>query len=404
MAIALVKAGTIKGSGTTTVTPAFGQATTAGDLLIATVSSSKVTVLTCTTPGWTQKASIYKGNCSTSVWYKENCAATETPPTFKSATSATLRAQLSEWSGAATSTVPDKTGHGSATVSPVTSACTAPDSAPTNLCIVATHWYSAASTTGTFSSTPTTFQGLGTDGSTSSKHHVHGAYRVYTAGGVTADSDKLSFTGSVTAVGWAIASFKAASGGGKTGHGTLTGAGVLSGAASLAVPSVGSLAGSGALSGVPSLSVVGAGSLSGSGTLTAVGSWWMAGGGVLSGSGVLAGQADLSVVGASSLAGSGVLVGNGTWVTTRVRVPGVVQVTLSAASAVVTNLSAGVEVVTAPGGVASLFPYDVPLAYDVGVPYSGAVAGSPGSVALVTASAQAETEDRPAQVAITLTT
>jgi hypothetical protein len=83
----------------TAVTPAYGQATVAGHLLVAVVTSDG-TGTTTTAAGWAQ-AQVISSIGQVAIWYKKNCGAGEAAPTFTSTTGSTpMHAQLTEFSGA----------------------------------------------------------------------------------------------------------------------------------------------------------------------------------------------------------------------------------------------------------------------------------------------------------------
>src|SRR5262249_38258178 len=99
--ISVVATGNLVESGS----PAFGSATTAGNLLVAvanTNDSSSTFPITVTGAGWT-RAGFRGGPYGwESIWYKPNSGAGEAPPVFNSGGSDTW-SQVLEVSGAATS-------------------------------------------------------------------------------------------------------------------------------------------------------------------------------------------------------------------------------------------------------------------------------------------------------------
>lgn len=114
MAIALVgSAGAISTVTTTTVTPVFAQATTAGNLLvcIAGYVTSTSGVLSTSSSGWQTAITNSSGTSGTGIFYKPNCGASETAPTISSpgGTVTALYAELSEWSGVALSSPVEQT-------------------------------------------------------------------------------------------------------------------------------------------------------------------------------------------------------------------------------------------------------------------------------------------------------
>lgn len=78
-----------------TITPTFGQATTAGNMLIARLAAPTIISISWTPPaGWTIAA-----QSNGAIAYKANCAAGESAPTFTCSNTLTLYADVTEWSG-----------------------------------------------------------------------------------------------------------------------------------------------------------------------------------------------------------------------------------------------------------------------------------------------------------------
>jgi hypothetical protein len=95
-------------------TPAFGQPTTAGNLLlawVATNSSSATFDTSVTGAGWVQAGHGGTASGWASIWYKPNCGNGESPPTFSSGGSS-IWSQLGEFSGAAAASPLDQTATG----------------------------------------------------------------------------------------------------------------------------------------------------------------------------------------------------------------------------------------------------------------------------------------------------
>jgi hypothetical protein len=135
--IALVKAGAFKVGSSSACAPAFGQATTAGSLLVA-IAGCAGTVPAITGSGWVAGTSGSLG-----IWYKPNCGAGESPPTFSAAgATSPIYAQLLEFSGADTSAPGETSGTAlsSAGASSITAACTAVDAAVGNLIVSGVLW------------------------------------------------------------------------------------------------------------------------------------------------------------------------------------------------------------------------------------------------------------------------
>lgn len=95
----------------TAVAPAFGQATSAGSLLVAWVTSTNASPTT-SAAGWVQAVVIPTpvSGLYVALWYKKNCGAAEAAPAFTAVGGAgNMQAQLAEFSGADTSAPLDKT-------------------------------------------------------------------------------------------------------------------------------------------------------------------------------------------------------------------------------------------------------------------------------------------------------
>lgn len=96
------------------VNPLFGQATLAGDFLVAWVTAEAVPA--CVTAGWAQVTlrGPESGQCE-AIWAKPNCGAAEAPPQFTSTGAAgkLMTAQLGEFSGVAIAAPTDRTTSGS---------------------------------------------------------------------------------------------------------------------------------------------------------------------------------------------------------------------------------------------------------------------------------------------------
>ena len=121
-AIALVQKGNEASGGGQQITATLNSGTTAGDLLVATVQdlNSNCATDNWTAPaGWVKATSICRGgstNGPAQIWYYLNVSAGITSVTFNTGSSgANSIAQLSEWSGVATSSPLDQTGTASNT-------------------------------------------------------------------------------------------------------------------------------------------------------------------------------------------------------------------------------------------------------------------------------------------------
>lgn len=170
------------GGGPSTVTPPFAQATTAGNLLIAVVGTTAFNPAT-TSPGWVQ-ASLAGPNQNVSVWYKPNCGASETAPTF-TGPSAILLALVVEFSGAKLVAPLDQTGanQNGGGANPVTVTAGAADSAFGDLVVLGNKLVLNAAATMTWSDvwnngiTPVR---LGDDGTTVQASHFMASYGILT--------------------------------------------------------------------------------------------------------------------------------------------------------------------------------------------------------------------------------
>ncbi len=114
-AVALVQKGTAASGAGATVTPTLGSATKAGDLLVATLEDTNSGCASDkfkAPAGWVLAEKACRGGTGPiEIWYDANVSAGVTSVVFESGSSgANSIAQLSEWSGAATSSVLDKVG------------------------------------------------------------------------------------------------------------------------------------------------------------------------------------------------------------------------------------------------------------------------------------------------------
>jgi hypothetical protein len=200
MAIALVKAGTIVTATGTSVAPAFGQATAAGNLLVAclvTITGGAYT-LTISDGTWTRVSPTDSNSTHAAIFYKQNCGAGETAPTLNASTTVTLWGVLSEWSGADI-TAPFDKGMTTANedVNPIIAS--AADGGTSNVAIAAFSWTGSKSATATFGETWSPASGTtGTLGDTGSTKGAAWAsfpyYLLNTHGGGAADQDTETCT------------------------------------------------------------------------------------------------------------------------------------------------------------------------------------------------------------------
>lgn len=206
MAIALVKAGTVA-TGTTSLTPAFGQSTTAGNLLIcraAGYGSTSNEAITISGTGWTLATSGWGtgSDMSSVIFYRANCGTGETAPTLSLSSGAFLAADLTEWSGAATTNPLDQTSAGNLS-NGLDIYNSAADTNASDLCIYAVGGYASTANTITVTDswkptggTKVAYQGYV---STSSQYHAwFSAYLLNGNGGSVADENAATKTGTIT--------------------------------------------------------------------------------------------------------------------------------------------------------------------------------------------------------------
>lgn len=134
------------------VTPAFAQATTAGNLLTAAVVGDG-TEPTTAAVGWVKAQSV--GTPWAALWVKPNCGNNEAAPTFTASNGkAPMIAQLNEWSGAATANPVNQTGSGAAApaINQMTAVNAAADGESGDLFLTCICWLVSASGTPSYKS------------------------------------------------------------------------------------------------------------------------------------------------------------------------------------------------------------------------------------------------------------
>lgn len=212
MAIALVKAGSISTVSGTSITPAFGQSTTAGSLLICCVgAATSLANFSTTASGWTAAA----GGAGAEIFMKPNCGAGEAAPTITASTSTTLYAILLEYSGASHQTSPDANGSGGFQPTNTTA-----DTDPSDIVVSCEAWSNSKSATYTSSLTWTPTGGTDAPAvistaatKASSMFTVAATLLSGQGGGSTKDTafwTTSSSTGTLTLVNSVIASWKPA--------------------------------------------------------------------------------------------------------------------------------------------------------------------------------------------------
>lgn len=206
MAIALVSAGAVSTGATTTISPSFGASTTANNLLIACIvqDAGGQSSFGTTASGWSV---AIDAAFQAAIWYKPNCAAGETAPTFTASpnTPTFIAAVLAEFSGADLTSPLDKTGTVVPSTSPVTIAAASADSTDSNVAISAGLLGGSKSHTETYSDSWTPASGtagsIGNNGSTKQISHICAVYYLLnTHGGGAADSDVKTVTPSTGTV------------------------------------------------------------------------------------------------------------------------------------------------------------------------------------------------------------
>lgn len=148
---ALVKAGAALVGSATAVNPLFGQATTAGNLLVACVTSpAGGTAPTTAAAGWVKHTDAQLGGGWASIWYKPNCGSGEAAPQFTggAAGNPPMAAQLCEYSGGATASPADQAGNAGGSVTQLVVTATGVDAAFGNLVVFCSRWVNASILTG----------------------------------------------------------------------------------------------------------------------------------------------------------------------------------------------------------------------------------------------------------------
>jgi hypothetical protein len=207
MAVALVKLGTVA-TGTTSVSPTFGQSTTAGNLLILWVADNNSSSSPPLPSGWSSAASTVQGSA---IFYKPNCGAGETAPTLSDAGSVFMAACLGEFSGADTSAPRDRFSTSGGTTSPLVLNLNGTDLEVGELFCTADLWTYTMSATKTTSDTYNNVSqqaNVGSNDATSTASHYRFGYAV-TTGNSVADQNSATFTTTNVSTGTiAGASFK----------------------------------------------------------------------------------------------------------------------------------------------------------------------------------------------------
>jgi large repetitive protein len=212
--ITLVHQGTITSNGS----PAFGQATGTGHLLVAFTASNGSTgscTITTAASGWVLAAAGGTAYIWSALWYKPNCGASETAPVFTDPNGAVQFAQLAEYAAVATSSPVDHAAgvYGGASV-PTFSATLAPDTQAGDLVAVCGFW-NGANSGGTVSVTQFT-DSTGTPITPHLQQATGGSLYLASLWGITGNTGGSGDTAYLglsvfDQCGGAVASFKAAS-------------------------------------------------------------------------------------------------------------------------------------------------------------------------------------------------
>lgn len=193
---------------------AFGQATTAGNLLIAWIGNGAGNTVS-ESSGWTQATGITAA-VRAQIWYKENCGASESAPSFSSTSSFAVR--LGEFSGGSTSSPPTDQARNTVSggASPITNTADAADVAAGELVIgtvgILLSKAGTDTTTVTFNNGATTL-GQANNDATSTNVHYRFAYGI-TTGNSSADTVTGTDTSmNLSSMAVALTSFKLAAAG-----------------------------------------------------------------------------------------------------------------------------------------------------------------------------------------------
>jgi hypothetical protein len=182
--IALVGAvGAFTTGGASTVSPPFGQATVAAHLLVAWVTATNSPAsITTGAAGWVKAVGQISSSTESTIWYKPNCGAGETAPTFTcTGGSSVMYAQLAEFSGALTASPLDKTG---STNSPpgvfMTITTSAADSVGGDLMVSSVRWWMPTASTAVMRTTynNSAAVNIGNSGAASVSRHSNFSYGI----------------------------------------------------------------------------------------------------------------------------------------------------------------------------------------------------------------------------------
>jgi hypothetical protein len=211
MAVALVgsRGAASQGAASASVTPAYGQSPTAGNLLVLTVSIQVVATLPATPAGWGIAAQVAGTSCSSTIFYK-TATGGDAQPTITGISTAVIAAQLSEYSGVIASLI-DRSGTSTGTTSPNTATAGGANAATGELIIMcgSDRRSVARASNDTWTSNDGTVTLAGSNNGTSSQNHYSfGAIVGSTATTAQTSILTLSITTSITGIANVNASFK----------------------------------------------------------------------------------------------------------------------------------------------------------------------------------------------------
>jgi hypothetical protein len=198
MAIALVGSLGTVATGSTSCSPTFAQATTAGNFIVAWSASNGTAP--STPSGWTAGLTGSPG-ATCQIFYKEDCSASEAAPTFSYTGGTVSGACLAEFSGVVTSSSLDETlgGTQGSNSSPFTLTANAPDIVSGELIIGVSYLFytMAATKTTSHSYNNGTQVAVGNNDSTSAAGHFRFSYAITTT---NASADALTATFTTTSI------------------------------------------------------------------------------------------------------------------------------------------------------------------------------------------------------------
>lgn len=212
MAIALVGSVGTLANGTTTVQPGFGQATTAGNLLVGWAFQIAGTGSINVNQGWSMSPSAALGFA---LAYKQNSGAGETAPTFStsSGTPTSFSAQVAEFSGAATSGALDQNRSAAGAATPQVTTALAADADAGELVIAMTGVVlsKAGTDTTTLALNNGTITSTANNDATSLINHFRFGYCVTTSNAAADAATATDTSMNMTSLLAALVSFKLAS-------------------------------------------------------------------------------------------------------------------------------------------------------------------------------------------------